>query len=139
MTGDVTTQPVSAGAIGARPDDEWLRLYERDVPVDVLTAVVDGEVAFATSFGAAVGRGSVTESPDGTRWVGLSAVHVVETARRRGLARELCGSLSSWGAERGATRAYVQVLADNAVATRLYESMGFSVHHWSRYVDARSL
>jgi ribosomal protein S18 acetylase RimI-like enzyme len=139
MTGDVTTQRPSAVAIADRPDDEWLRLYRRDVPVDVLTAVLDGEVTFATAAGAAVGRGAVTESPDGTRWVGLSAVHVVEAARRRGLARELCEALLAWGAQRGATRAYVQVLADNTAATRLYESMGFSVHHRSRYVDARSL
>src|SRR5258708_5159641 len=111
-TGDIRNlEHAAAVAIAARPDDEWLRLYRREVPVDVLTAVVDGEVAFATSRGAAVGRGAVTESPDGTRWVGLSAVHVVEEARRRGLARELCGALSAWGAERGATRAYVQVLA----------------------------
>ncbi len=139
MTGDVTTQRPSAVAIAARPDDDWLRLYQRDVPVDVLTAVLDGEVAFATAAGAAVGRGAVTESPDGTRWVGLSAVHVVETARRGGRAREVCDALLAWGAERGATRAYVQVLADNTAATRLYESMGFSPHHRSRYVDARSL
>jgi N-acetylglutamate synthase len=139
MTDDVTTHRPSEVAIAARPDDEWLRLYRRDVPVDVLTAALDGEVAFAMSAGAAVGRGAVTESPDGTRWIGLSAVHVVETARRRGLARELCEALLAWGAERGATRAYVQVLADNTAATRLYESMGFSVHHRSRYVDARSL
>jgi ribosomal protein S18 acetylase RimI-like enzyme len=139
MTGHVTTSRLSAVAIATRPDGEWLRLYRRDVPVDVLTAVLDGEVAFAMSAGAAVGRGAVTESPDGTRWIGLSALHVVEAARRRGLARELCGALLAWGAERGATRAYVQVLADNTAATRLYESMGFSVHHRSRYVDARSL
>jgi ribosomal protein S18 acetylase RimI-like enzyme len=139
MTSDVTAQHVSAVTIEARPDDEWLRLYRRDVPVDVLTAVVDGELAFATSGGAAVGRGAVTESRDGTRWVGLSAVHVAETERRRGLARELCSALLAWGAQRGATRAYVQVLADNTAATGLYESMGFSVHHRSRYVDARSL
>lgn len=139
MTGDVTAQHVSAVAIAARPDDEWLRLYRREVPVDVLTAVIDGDVAFATYGGGGVGRGAVTDSPDGTRWVGLSAVHVVETARRRGLARELCYALLAWGAQRGATRAYVQVLADNTAATRLYESMGFSVHHRSRYVDARSL
>jgi RimJ/RimL family protein N-acetyltransferase len=86
-----------------------------------------------------VGRAAVTAAPDGTRWVGLSAVHVVEDARRRGLARELCGALLAWGGDQGATRAYVQVLADNAAATRLYESMGFTVHHRSRYVDARSL
>jgi ribosomal protein S18 acetylase RimI-like enzyme len=139
MTGDVMPRRASTVAIAARPDDDWLRLCRRDVPVDVLTAVVDGEVAFATAAGAAVGRGAVTESPDGTRWVGLAAVHVVEEARRRGLARELCEALLTWGAERGATRAYVQVLADNVAASSLYESMGFSVHHRSRYVDARSL
>jgi GNAT superfamily N-acetyltransferase len=139
MTGDVTTQRPFAVSIAARPDNEWLRLYRREVPVDVLTAVIDGEVAFATAAGAAVGRGAVTESPDGTRWVGLSAVHVADGARRRGLARGLCEALLAWAAERGATRAYVQVLADNTAATRLYESMGFSVHHRSRYVDARSL
>src|ERR1700738_1746012 len=65
MTGDVPMQQAPAVAIAAPPDDQWLRLYRRDVPVDVLTAVVDGEVAFATSGGAAVGRGAVTESPDG--------------------------------------------------------------------------
>jgi N-acetylglutamate synthase len=139
MTGDVTTQRPFAVSIAARPDNEWLRVYRREVPVDVLTAVIDGEVAFATAAGAAVGRGAVTESPDGTRWVGLSAVHVADGARRRGLARGLCEALLAWAAERGATRAYVQVLADNTAATRLYESMGFSVHHRSRYVDARSL
>ncbi len=139
MTGDVTTQRPSTVVIAARPDDEWLRLYRRDVPVDVLTAVLDGEVAFATAAGVAVGRGAVTESPDGTRWVGLSALHVVETARRRGLARELCEALLAWGAERDATRAYVQVLADNVAASRLYESMGFVVQHRSRYLDARNL
>ena len=139
MTGDVTTQRPFAVSIAARPDNEWLRVYRREVPVDVLTAVIDGEVAFATAAGAAVGRGAVTGSPDGTGWVGLSAVHVADGARRRGLARGLCEALLAWAAERGATRAYVQVLADNTAATRLYESMGFSVHHRSRYVDARSL
>jgi N-acetylglutamate synthase len=125
--------------ITRRPDDEWMRLYRREVPVDVLTAVVDGEVAFGLLGDAAVGRAAVTTAPDGTRWVGLSAVHVAEEARRRGLARDLCAALLAWGGEQGATRAYVQVLADNPAALRLYESMGFSVHHRSRYVDARSL
>lgn len=138
MTGELESTYLGA-SIAAEPDDEWLRLYRREVPVDVLTAVIDGEVAFATLGGAAVGRAAVTAAPDGTRWVGLSAVHVVETARRRGLARDLCGALLAWGGERGATRAYVQVLADNAAALSLYESMGFTAHHRTRYLDARSL
>ena len=140
MTGDVMTGVSDrAVTLASRPNDEWLHLYRREVPVDVLTAVIDGEVAFGSIAGVAVGRGAVTAAPDGTQWVGLSAVHVVEEARRRGLARELCEALLAWGGEQGAMRAYVQVLADNTAATRMYESMGFTVHHRSRYVDARSL
>jgi ribosomal protein S18 acetylase RimI-like enzyme len=105
------------------------------VPVDVLTAVVDGEVVFARVGDAAVGRAAVTVAPDGTRWAGLSSVHVAEEARRRGLARKVCEALLAWAAERGATRAYVQVLAENTAAIRLYESMDFAEHHRSRYVS----
>ena len=105
----------------------------------MLTAVVDGEVVFASRADRAVGRGAVTSAPDGTRWAGLSAVHVVEEHRREGHARTLCGALLEWAAGRGATRAYVQVLADNAPAIALYESMGFGTQHHVRYVDARTL
>jgi len=139
MTGELESNGSGAVDIETAPDDSWLRVYRREVPVDVLTAVVGGEVGFGLLGGAAVGRAAVTQAPDGTRWVGLSAVHVIEEARRRGLARDLCAALLAWGGERGATRAYVQVLADNTAASRLYESMGFSIHHRSRYVDARSL
>jgi GNAT superfamily N-acetyltransferase len=125
--------------VTSRPDDAWLALYQRDVPIDVLTAVVDGEVAFGALAGASVGRAAVTEAPDGTRWAGLSAVHVVESARRRGLARDLCAGLMEWARTAGATRAYVQVVAENAAARALYESMGFVVHHRSRYVRADDL
>jgi ribosomal protein S18 acetylase RimI-like enzyme len=125
--------------LGATPDAAWMRLYERDVPVDVLTAVADGEVMFASIAGAAVGRAAVTVAPDGTRWVGLSAVRVAKTQRRRGHARDLCARLLVWGADRGATRAYVQVLVDNSAAIAMYESMGLAVQHRSRYVDARTL
>jgi GNAT superfamily N-acetyltransferase len=132
-------KPSSAAAFAGTPDAEWLRLYRRDVPVDVLTAVLDGEVVFATISGAAVGRAAVTTAPDGGRWVGLSAVRVDKKARSQGLARDLCSALLGWGAERGATRGYVQVLVDNTVAAGLYGSMGFEVQHRSRYVDARNL
>ncbi|MET0900886.1 MAG: GNAT family N-acetyltransferase [Mycobacterium sp.] len=121
------------------PDAAWLTAYEREVPVDVLTAVVDGEVTFASITGATVGRGAVTTAPDGTRWLGISSVRVADARRRRGHARTICAALLNWGAEHGATRCYVQVLADNSPAVSLYESLGFGLHHRVRYVDAESL
>ena len=136
MARQLTDGNVSASvSLTARPDDAWLRLHPRQVPVDVLTAVVDGVVAFGTLEDAAVGRVAVTVAPDGTRWAGLSSVHVAESTRRRGLARTLCEGLLGWAFEQGATRAYVQVLADNAPATQLYASTGFGEHHRSRYVS----
>ena len=116
-----------------------MRLYERDVPVDVLTAVAGGEVMFASMAGAAVGRAAVTDAPDGTRWVGLSAVRVAEDAAPAWTCARSLRKLLAWGADRGATRAYVQVLVDNSAAIAMYESMGFAVQHRSRYVDARTL
>jgi N-acetylglutamate synthase len=105
----------------------------------VLTAVVDGEVVFASAAGAAVGRGAVTTAPDGTVWLGISAVHVAAEHRRRGHARALCQALIDWGVKHGATRAYVQVLTDNAAAIALYSRLGFLLHHHHRYVDAWAL
>lgn len=123
------------GAVGLapQPDDEWMRIYDRDVPIKVLNAVVGGSVIFATVAGAAVARAAVTEAPDGTRWMGLSALQVAPDQRRHGHARTLCTALLGWGANHGATRAYTQVLDDNASAIALFQSLGFTLHHRSRY------
>jgi GNAT superfamily N-acetyltransferase len=128
-----------AVSLSPRPDETWLAVYRRDVAVEVLCAVVDGDVMFGTIPGAAVGRAAVTTAPDGTRWAGLSAVRVAEDQRGRGHARTLGWALLGWAHRLGATRAYVQVLSDNTPAIRLYESMGFAPHHRCRYVDATPL
>ncbi|WP_237570339.1 N-acetylglutamate synthase, CG3035 family [Mycolicibacterium lacusdiani] len=140
MVGEVDTAgPPSDVTLSGGPDEPWRAVDPRGVPDDVLTAVVDGEAAFATIPDTAVARAAVTTAPDGTRWVGLSAVHVAAEARRGGHGRGICSALLAWGADRGATRAYVQVEVDNGPAIDLYEAMGFRTHHRSRYVDARSL
>ncbi|MCH9766987.1 MAG: GNAT family N-acetyltransferase [Actinomycetia bacterium] len=125
--------------MSSQPSAAWKAINLRDIPDEVLTSVADGEVAFGELAGAAAGRVAVTDAPDGTRWAGLSAVQVAEVARRQGLARSLCAGLLDWARGRGAKRAYVQVVTENTAARTLYESMGFTAHHRSRYVRAEDL
>lgn len=132
----------SAVTVSPQPDAGWLDCYGRDVPVEVLTAVVDGQVAFASIPGVAVGRAAVTDSPDGTRWLGLSALRVAEghsDPDQARLGRAICAALRSWGSDRGATRAYVQVRSDDTHAFGFFETIGFAGQHRTRYLDARSL
>lgn len=122
--------------LALQPDEQWLRIYERDVPAEVLTAVVDGTLTFASAADRAVGRGAVTAAPDGTRWLGISSVRVAGEHRRQGLARAVCEALLGWGAQMSARHAYVQVEVDNAPAIALYTALGFRLHHQASYVAA---
>ncbi|MGW4100034.1 N-acetylglutamate synthase, CG3035 family [Mycobacterium sp. NPDC004974] len=131
--------PASGVTLAQQPDAQWLRIYEREVPGDVLTAVVDGELIFATVPDCAVGRGAVTSAPDGTAWLGISSVRVSPAHRRQGHARAVCEALLGWGAEAGARRAYVQVEVDNHPAIALYTALGFRLHHQTRYVAAEDI
>jgi N-acetylglutamate synthase len=118
--------------LSARPDDAWLRLYRQEVPTDVLTAVVDGEPVFATHTDQAAARAAVTDAPDGTRWVGLSAIRVADLDA----GRALCEALLAWGAARGAARGYIRVRDDNNATAALAHSLGFALHHRARYFAA---
>lgn len=138
----VVTPVCPSGAtvtLAQQPDTPWRAIYERQVPADVLTAVVDGQLTFATVPGCAVGRGAVTTAPDGTAWLGISSVRVSRDHRRQGHARAVCEALLLWGAEAGAQQAYVQVEVDNHEAVALYTSLGFRLHHHTRYVAAEEL
>ncbi|MDH6198035.1 ribosomal protein S18 acetylase RimI-like enzyme [Mycobacterium frederiksbergense] len=138
-TGTPEQHSTPAVRLAPQPDPAWLGIYEREVPVDVLAAVVDGQLAFATVADCAVGRGAVTTAPDGTPWLGISSVRVSPAQRRQGYARAVCAALLAWGAATGARQAYVQVEVDNLAAIALYTSMGFRLHHQTRYVAADEL
>jgi N-acetylglutamate synthase len=95
-----------------------------------LAGVLEGELAFGTHPGGAVARAALTDAPDGTRWVGLSAIRAPDEQG----AAALCEALLAWGAGRGATRGYL--LADDTGATNLADSLGFRLHHRRRYIRA---
>jgi ribosomal protein S18 acetylase RimI-like enzyme len=58
-------------------------------------------------------------------YVGVYAIHVREDFRKKGMARSLCTCILKEGMERGASKAYLQVVDGNQPAIWLYESLGF--------------
>lgn len=67
-------------------------------------------------------------------WVGFRGIEVAPARRRQGLGLAVMAALLAWGAERGATTAYLQVLGDNEPALALYGRLGFATHHSYRYL-----
>lgn len=65
--------------------------------------------------------------------VGLFDLAVASTHRGGGRGRALVQALLHWAVQAGATSAYLQVRAQNAVALRLYEGMGFRVAYGYHY------
>lgn len=82
-------------------------------------------------------RATVTDAPDGTRWVGLVGLSKVSTAGdHRGACRD-CEALLAWGAQHGATRGYLRVAEGDAHAIAVAASLGFRLHHRTRYFRVR--
>jgi GNAT superfamily N-acetyltransferase len=101
----------------------------RERPAYAVRLEEDGDRVVATVGADAGGLASLAGD-----WVGLRALEVAPARRRRGLGLAVVGALLDWGAERGATTAYLQVLADNAAALGLYDRLGFATHHTYRYL-----
>ncbi|MFI6782681.1 GNAT family N-acetyltransferase [Micromonospora sp. NPDC050276] len=120
--------------LATAPSDEWLAIAAGrkgglpDAARHVLTAV--DQVRFAHVYAddalVAVGRGTVTGQG---RWLGLSLIEVLPSARRQGLARRVINELAAWGGTSGATHAFLQVEQRNAAAVALYQRLGFTTHH----------
>jgi N-acetylglutamate synthase len=95
--------------------DHTERVLVRDLS-DLAVAAPDATVVESDA--------AVTDAPDGTRWVGLSVAHE---------------ALLVWGAQRGATRAYIAIPEHDAEAAGRAERLGFRLHHRRRYFQARSI
>ena len=58
-------------------------------------------------------------------YAGIYAIYVSPSCWKRGYARAICSTLLREARLLGARRAYLQVVAGNTRARRLYESLGF--------------
>lgn len=65
--------------------------------------------------------------------LGVFDVVTDPTRRRRGHARRLLGALLAWGVAAGAEEAFLQVVAANAPARRLYDGLGFRLAYRYHY------
>lgn len=97
-------------------------------PPDVPPVEEDGGVLL--DLGDARGRAALDDE-----WLGLHSIHVAPERRRQGLATRVVSGLLAWGAERGATTAWLHVESDNEGAVALYERLGFRIHHSYRYLS----
>ena len=93
----------------------------------------DGQVRVELADGSASGLATLERD-----WLGVHGVEVDPAYRRRGLGTQVLGALLEWGAERGATTAWLHVEVDNDPARELYERVGFRTHHGCRYLRRES-
>ena len=64
-------------------------------------------------------------------WLGLFSLTSRPEFRRQGAATALIHGLSQWSQQHGATQMYLQVMASNAPALRLYQQLGFeTLYHY---------
>ena len=106
-----------------------VRVLEGPAAVTFAAVELDGRMV-------AKGRAALSERAD--VWVGVTDLWVDPEERRRGLGTAVLGRLLRWGAERGATTAYLQVREDNAAALTAYRRLGFRTHHSYRYLQDAS-
>ena len=121
-------------SMGTTADAAWLEgddraLTHREAAIRVLEGPAD--VAFAAVGDPVFAKGRVAYADD---WIGITDLAVSPAHRREGLARVVMAALLEWGAERGATTAYLQTRGDNPAALALYDELGFVTHHTYRYL-----
>ena len=126
-----------------RVDNEWLgglfSLKEMTDPIHLrivpgmYDAIPKDEIAVLvrdTDGGiAATGLGILDRE-----FIGIYAIFVREDMRRQGIARCICTTLLTEGKRRGAAKAYLQCVSDNAPARSLYRSLGLRIGYscWFR-------
>ena len=145
----VLTRPVAAGKATVPPDIEiapqpsaaWLNGFAaangvpsaRQALHDRILSGIVPQAGFLTLTLAAepIGYGlGVLERGA----LGIFDIVVAPEHRRRGYGQRVTAALLAWGADHGATSAYLQVVAANAPARALYGAQGFGeaygYHYW---------
>jgi ribosomal protein S18 acetylase RimI-like enzyme len=142
MVGDLDGSAASRwDRIGTTPDGRWCQAMSRLLSIGEerrpgwegiieRIALPAAHVLVANGDDEVAGGLGVVDGP----WLGLFEIVVAPGWRRRGYGREVTRSLLAWGRKSGARRAFLQVVASNAPAIALYETLGFQrvYSYWYR-------
>lgn len=153
---ETRTLVVDLGGFEARPDPgvdltpepgrDWLTARARwngaDAEADAVYRTMTGLIALPKVFAALRIDGAIASLAYGALDRGLLVVESVATAealRSRGYGKRTVARLMSWAKAGGATRACLQVVADNHPAGALYAALGFDteLYRYHYRVDGR--
>ena len=70
-------------------------------------------------------------------WSSITRVYVHQDFRGKGLGKTIMAAALESSFEQGATKAVLQVEANNAIAIGVYESLGFNFHHEYSYLELK--
>jgi ribosomal protein S18 acetylase RimI-like enzyme len=90
-----------------------------------LTVVINGQTVATCRIALAMG------------WSSITRVFVHQDYRGQGLGKAIVAAALEASFEQGATKAVLQVEADNATAIGVYESLGFNFHHEYSYLELK--
>jgi ribosomal protein S18 acetylase RimI-like enzyme len=126
--------------LSAEPPEVWWDCYAKadEVSLESVAArkAICASIQVATVYamvmldGEVIAVGSAAVEGD---WVGFFNVATLPEHRRLGAARALMAALGKWGQAQGATRAYLQVMANNEAALALYARLGFTTGYYYHY------
>lgn len=128
--------PVTADA---RMSTEWLLAYgeSRSVVPGVTESVLTGYegLLFLSVRDESTGRlVAIARMATHPGWAGVFGVWVDPAHRGRGLATTLTSAIAHVAGQNAMPSMYLQVSGDNTEAIRLYDGLGFTVHHEYTYL-----
>lgn len=134
-----TPSGITAVRISPSPDNRWLAGYHyRGGPLPPVAPAVlrTGTAPRFLSTGGPTATG-ICRTVVEEEWLGIAAVEVDPAHRRQGIATLLLVAALRHGLAGGAHHVYLQVESENVPARRLYERVGFTIHHRYSYVQRR--
>jgi ribosomal protein S18 acetylase RimI-like enzyme len=132
----VRPQGLAPVTVAEEPDEAWLAAYHYRggalpaVARQVLLAGSRPRFLAVPDQGATV---AICRVATDQGWMGITAVEVVGSHRRRGLATHLLIAALDLARTEGTRWVYLQTENTNVAAQRLYERAGFTRHHTYRY------